>query len=45
MKAQSNDMNVSSRFDQKFTFLLEINFNDSEIGISTFFFFYSQNLL
>lgn len=39
MKAQSNDMNVSSRFDQKFTFLLEINFNDSEIGIATFFFF------
>lgn len=38
MKAQSNDMNVSSWFDQKFTFLLEINFHDSEICISTGFF-------
>lgn len=38
MKAWNDDMNVPSQFDQKLTFLLEINFNNSEICISTFFF-------
>lgn len=37
MKAQNDDMNVPLQFDQKLTFLLEINCNDSEICVSTFF--------
>lgn len=43
MKAWNDDMNVPSQFDQKLTFLLEINFDNSEICISTFF--SSQKLL